>query len=104
MRKITLFLAFVGLVVVVAIGFLSEKDIELTTLMKLQEKYPKKEVRSADHSKFPNLQKKFNSPKDILDFIEEKDWLIDMFPVDGKTGSLVTVEEFIADLNAFVDS
>ena len=65
MRKITLFLAFVGLVIVVAIGFLSEKNIELTTLMKLQEEYPKSDVKSADHAKFPILQKKFNSPNDI---------------------------------------
>ena len=65
MRKITLFVAFVSLVIVISIGFLSEKNIELTTLMKLQEKYPIKEVKSADHSKFKVLQQKFDSPNDI---------------------------------------
>ena len=35
----------------------------------------------------------------ILDFIEDQKWSIDMFPVGGKTGEVVTVEELISDLN-----
>lgn len=35
----------------------------------------------------------------ILDFIEDQKWNIDMFPVGGKTGEVVTVEELISDLN-----
>ena len=35
----------------------------------------------------------------ILDFIEDQKWNIDMFPVGGKTGEIVTVEELITDLN-----
>lgn len=37
----------------------------------------------------------------ILDFIEDNDWKIDMFPVGGKTGHVLTVSEFIDDLNRY---
>ncbi len=37
----------------------------------------------------------------ILDLIEDKDWLMDIFPIDSKTGTIVTVDEFIQDLNSF---
>ena len=65
MRKITLFLSFLGLIVVIVVGYLSQKDIEPTTLMKLQEKYPVEKNKSADHSKFAILQKDFASPNEI---------------------------------------
>ena len=65
MRKIVLILAFIGLLVVIAIGFFSQKDYEPTTLMKLKEKYSEKEKPSVDHSKFAVLQQKFNSPQDV---------------------------------------
>lgn len=35
----------------------------------------------------------------VLDFIEDQSWILDVFPVAGKTGTLVHVAEFIADLN-----
>lgn len=35
----------------------------------------------------------------ILDVIEDNKWIMDIFPIDSKTGTLVTVEEFILDLN-----
>ncbi len=35
----------------------------------------------------------------ILDVIEDNGWIMDIFPIDSKTGTLVTVEEFILDLN-----
>jgi hypothetical protein len=57
MRKIVLVLAFFGLLVVIAIGFFSQKDYEPTTLMKLKEKYSEKEKPSVDHSKFTVLSK-----------------------------------------------
>jgi len=65
MRKIVLILAFIGLLVVIAIGFFSQKDYEATTLMKLKEKYSKKEKPAVDHSKFAALQQKFTSPQQV---------------------------------------
>lgn len=65
MRKIVLVLAFIGLLVVIAIGFFSQKDYEPTTIMKLKEKYSKKYTPSVDHSKFTSLQQHFSSPKQV---------------------------------------
>ena len=65
MRKIVLVLAFIGLLVVIAIGFFSQKDYEATTLMKLKEKYSQKEKPAVDHSKFAVLQQKFSSPQQV---------------------------------------
>jgi len=42
MKKIILILAFISLLIVIAVGTLSQKDTEPTTLMKLKEKYSKK--------------------------------------------------------------
>ena len=65
MKKIILILAFLGLLVIIAIGSLSQKDTEPTILMQLKEKYSKKEEPSVDHSKFAILQQKFTSPQEI---------------------------------------
>lgn len=65
MRKIVLILAFIGLLVVIAIGFFSQKDYEATTLMKLKEKYSHKEKPTVDHSKFAVLQQNFTSPQQV---------------------------------------
>ena len=65
MRKIVLVLAFIGLLVVIAIGFFSQKDYEPTTLMKLKEKYSKKDIPSVDHSKFASLQQNFSTPQQV---------------------------------------
>lgn len=65
MRKIIVILAFIGLLMVIAIGFFSQKDFEPTTLMKLKEKYSKKYIPSVDHSKFTSLQQKFSSPQQV---------------------------------------
>ena len=54
MKKLILILTFLGLVVVIAIGTLSEKDYEPTLLMQLKEKYPKSEKPSVNHSRFAN--------------------------------------------------
>lgn len=35
----------------------------------------------------------------VIDAVEDNNWLMDFFPIDSKTGTIVTVEEFIADLN-----
>jgi len=65
MRKIVLILALIGLIIVIAVGFFSQKDYEPTTLMKLKEKYSKKYISPVDHSKFSVLQQKFNSPQQV---------------------------------------
>ncbi len=61
MKKIVLILAFLALLVVIAIGSLSEPDTEVSALTKLKEKYSKKEKPIVDHSKFAILQQKFPS-------------------------------------------
>lgn len=63
MKKIILLLAFISLMIVLAVGSLSQKETEPTILMKQREKYTKKEKPSVDHSKFAILQQKFNSPQ-----------------------------------------
>lgn len=40
----------------------------------------------------------------ILEFIEKENWKLDVFPLGGKTGTVVTVEEFINDLNNYFQS
>ncbi len=65
MKKVVLILAFIGLLVVIAVGTLSQKETDSTTLMKLKEKYSKKEKPSVDHSKFAVLQQKFKSPQEV---------------------------------------
>ena len=65
MKKIVLILAFFGLMIIIAVGTLSQKDTELTTLMKLKEKYSKTEKPSVDHSKFALLQQKFSTPQEV---------------------------------------
>jgi octaheme c-type cytochrome (tetrathionate reductase family) len=65
MKIIVLILAFSGLLIVIAIGTLSQKEFEPTTLMKLKNVYSKKYPPSVDHSKFVALQQKFNSPQEV---------------------------------------
>lgn len=65
MKKIILALALLGLVIVIAYGTLTQKDYEPTALMKLQEKYSKKNPPSVDHSKFSILNQKFTSAKNV---------------------------------------
>lgn len=65
MKKIVLIFAFIGLLIVLAVGTLSQKDFEPTTLMKLKEKYSKKNIPSVDHSKFSSLQQNFSSPQQV---------------------------------------
>ncbi|NWF90840.1 MAG: tetrathionate reductase family octaheme c-type cytochrome [Ignavibacteriaceae bacterium] len=65
MKKIVLILAFFGLLVIIAIGSLSQRDIEPTTLIKLKEKYSKVEQPSVNHGRFEILKQKFNSPQEV---------------------------------------
>jgi octaheme c-type cytochrome (tetrathionate reductase family) len=65
MKKIFLILILLGLVIISAINFLTDKTYEPTALMKLKDEYPKKYIPSADHKKFAVLDKKFTSPQDV---------------------------------------
>lgn len=65
MKKIVLILAFISLLIVIAVGTLSQKDFEPTTLMKLKEKYTQKHKPDVDHSKFASLQQNFTSPQQV---------------------------------------
>lgn len=70
MKKIILIIAFLGLLAVIAIGTLSQKETEPSVMMKLREKYSKKENPPVDHSKFAILQKKFTSPQEVTEACE----------------------------------
>lgn len=35
----------------------------------------------------------------ILDVIEDNKWMMDVFPTDSKTGAILTVDEFVENLN-----
>lgn len=65
MKKIILILSFFGLLAIIVIGKLSQRQYKPTILMNLQEKYSKIEPSSVDHTKFPILQKKFKHPQEI---------------------------------------
>ncbi|MFO7444930.1 MAG: tetrathionate reductase family octaheme c-type cytochrome [Ignavibacteriaceae bacterium] len=67
MKKIILTLLLIGLVVLSAVTILIDKSYEQSDLEKLKEKYPVKYSPSADHSKFPVLQKKFASARDVTE-------------------------------------
>ncbi len=65
MRKIILLISALGLVSLLVIGNLIQKDFEPTTLMRLKDIYSKKYPPSVDHTQFAVLQQKFNSPQDV---------------------------------------
>lgn len=65
MKNIVLILAVIGLAIIIAVGTLSQKDIEPTKLMNIKEKYSKKHISSVDHSKFEILQQNFTSPQQV---------------------------------------
>jgi len=65
MKKIVVILAIIGLLIVLVVGSLSQKDFESTTLIKLKEKYSKIEKPSVDHSRFVILQQNFTSPQEV---------------------------------------
>jgi octaheme c-type cytochrome (tetrathionate reductase family) len=64
-KKIITLLAVAGLLTVVLIGSLSQKDHEPTPLMQLKERYSQTPSPSADHGKFEVLQQKFTSPQQV---------------------------------------
>lgn len=67
MKKILIILIVIFIAAILIIVSLKDNYIEPTTLMKLQEKYSKKDSSSVDHSKFVLLQKKFNKPQEVTE-------------------------------------
>lgn len=67
MKKIVLTLVMAGLVFIAAVAILQDKSQEPTNLTLLKEKFARKDSSSVDHSKFVELQKKFNSPQDVTE-------------------------------------
>lgn len=65
MKKIVVILGFISLLIVIAVGTLSQKEFEPTTLMKLKNEYSKKLPPSVDHSRFASLQQKFTTPQEV---------------------------------------
>jgi len=65
MKKIIGSLGVLVLIIVVAIGTLTTKNEEESSLDRLKDKFSEKHISSVDHSKFPQLQKKFNSPREV---------------------------------------
>ncbi len=65
MKKIVISLAILGLIIVIVVGKLAQKEQPATLLMKLKDKYSKEETKKVDHSKFAILQQKFNSPREV---------------------------------------
>lgn len=67
MKKIVLILAVMGLLIVLAVGYLSQKEFEPDSYMRLKEQYSKTPKPSVDHSKFAVLQKNFNNPREVTE-------------------------------------
>lgn len=67
MKKILITLVIGMISLIALITALKKSEKEPTVLMKLQEKYSKKDSSSVDHTKFTLLQKKFNSPKEVTE-------------------------------------
>ncbi len=67
MKKILLALLIAALVVISAVALLQDKSEEPSGLMILKEKFDQKDSSSVDHSKFAELQKKFNSPQEVTE-------------------------------------
>ncbi len=65
MKKILLFLVILGILIASAVSILSSKVSEPVQLSILKTNLAKKSLQPADHTKFPVLQKKFNSPREV---------------------------------------
>ena len=89
--------------------YLLEREADAYAVSKFEDKtilamWPAEEYATHnavnDWSDFVAKEVKLADLEPILDSIEDMGWSIDMFPVDNKTGYLVTIEEFINDLNS----
>jgi hypothetical protein len=66
MRNILLSLTAFGLFLAIVYGILKSNDIEKPEIIKLKEKYAKREFKKkADHSKFEELNKDFSEARDV---------------------------------------
>lgn len=65
MKKITLALLLIAIVIISVIGVLSSKETEQTPLEKLKMEFAGKRNQKVDHSKFPILNKSFSSAQEV---------------------------------------
>ncbi len=65
MRKISIAVALVALIIIVIIGSLKQKDQPLSPKMQLSEKFSQKDQPKVDHTKFDILKQTFNSPQEV---------------------------------------
>ncbi len=65
MKKIIGSIGVIILVIIIAIGTLTTIKVEESSLDRLKDKFSEKHIPSVDHTKFPQLQKKFTSPQQI---------------------------------------
>ncbi len=71
MRNILISLLFFGLFLAISYGILKSNEIEKPDIVKLKEKYLKREMKKkADHSKFEVLNKDFSEPREITQACE----------------------------------
>ncbi len=67
MRKIILIVAVLFIIIVSLVFILRERTLDPDNLKTLADKYQRKEKSAADHSKFPELNRKFNSPQEVTE-------------------------------------
>jgi len=67
MKKITITLTLIGLVIVTAIGLFASRQTKPDELTLLKARITKKAGSSVDHSKFEILQKQFTNPQEITE-------------------------------------
>jgi octaheme c-type cytochrome (tetrathionate reductase family) len=65
MKRLIIPLLALAIFTLYFISTITKKDIEQTPVAELKERYSKKEHPSVDHSKFTQLQKKFNRPQEV---------------------------------------
>lgn len=67
MKKIVISLSLIGLVLAMSIGILSTRETEKTHVQELKTKLTVQKGKSADHTKFAVLQKKFSTPQQVTE-------------------------------------
>ena len=67
MKKIFLILGLSMILIIMLVVTLKKNYVEPTVLMKLQEKYSKKDSAFVDHTLFASLQKKFTKPQEVTE-------------------------------------
>jgi len=67
MKKITIPLVLIALIILSAIGLLSPKLVDQSPLESLKSEFPQKGKPTADHAKFAILQQEFSNPQEVTE-------------------------------------